>query len=151
MAQVQSNSFLTLHYRLGGVDGADIVNTFGGPAATLSLGSGELAPALEQRLLGLEEGAQVRFDLPAGEVFGQPNADLLQWVGRKLLNEFGDPDEQYQVGDVLHFPTPDGTGRYAGTVRQVRDDAAGQSLLFDFNHPLAGQALQFEVQVIGVL
>jgi FKBP-type peptidyl-prolyl cis-trans isomerase SlpA len=52
------------------------------------------------------------------------------------------------VGDVVQFPTPDGLGQYAGAVQQVRGDGAVQ---FDFNHPLAGQAVVFEVQVIGVL
>ena len=160
-------SFLTLHYRLSGPSG-DIINTFGGKPATLSLGAGELSPAMEQRLLGLVEGAQASFDIPAGEAFGPRNPDMLQWVARKLLNELGDPDAHYQVGDVVQFPTPDGQGTYAGAVQQLResgsgeghgsasgsgvgDDALAQSVLFDFNHPLAGQPVSFEVHVIGVL
>ena len=55
MATVQPGSFLTLHYRLAGPSG-DIINTFDGKPATLSLGSGELSPAVEQRLIGLDEG-----------------------------------------------------------------------------------------------
>ena len=148
MPQVESGSFLTLHYRLSGLQGQDIVNTFGGQPATLSLGTGELSPALEARLLGLEEGSHTTFDLPAGEAFGDHQPDMLQWVARKLLNQLGDPHERYAAGDVVQFPTPDGQGTYAGTVVEVRDDGA---VLFDFNHPLAGQAVQFEVQLIGVL
>ena len=73
---------------------------------------------------------------------------MQQWVARKLLNELGDPDEKYNVGDVVQFPTPDGLGSYAGAVQQVREDGA---VLFDFNHPLAGQPVTFEVHVIGIL
>jgi FKBP-type peptidyl-prolyl cis-trans isomerase SlpA len=62
--RIQPGSFLTLHYRLAGPDGADVINTFGGKPATLSLGTGQLAPALEQRLIGLEEGARQAFDVP---------------------------------------------------------------------------------------
>jgi len=138
---------LTLHYRLAGADGADVVNTFNDKPATLSLGTGELAPAMEARLIGLHEGARASFDLAAGEAFGERNPELLQRVKRSLLNELGDPDEQYQVGDVVQFPTPDGQGAYAGVVREV----AGDSLLFDFNHPLAGRPVNFEVHLIGVL
>jgi FKBP-type peptidyl-prolyl cis-trans isomerase SlpA len=145
--QVQAGSFLTLHYRLSGPDGADLINTFDDKPATLSLGTGELAPAVEARLLGLVEGTHTSFDLAAGEAFGERNADLVQRVKRSLLNELGDPDEQYNVGDVVQFPTPDGQGAYAGVVREV----AGDSLLFDFNHPLAGRPVTFEVQLIGVL
>jgi FKBP-type peptidyl-prolyl cis-trans isomerase SlpA len=144
---VQAGSFLTLHYRLSGPDGAELINTFNDKPATLSLGTGELAPAMEARLLGLPEGTHQSFTLEAGEAFGERNPELLQRVKRSLLDELGDPDEQYHVGDVVQFPTPDGQGAYAGVVREVDGDA----LLFDFNHPLAGRPVTFEVQLIGVL
>ena len=147
MNLIQQGSFLTLHYRLAGPDGADIVNTFDDKPATLSLGAGQLAPAIEARLLGLAEGAHTRFELAAGEAFGERNPDMLQRVKRALLDELGDPDQSYSVGDVIEFPTPDGTGSYAGLVREIGEDW----LLFDFNHPLAGQPVSFEVQIIGVL
>ena len=147
MITVQEGSFLTLHYRLAGPDGADVVNTFGGQPATLSLGTGQLAPAIERRLLGLEEGAHQRFELPAGAAFGERNPEMLQRVKLALLHEMGDPDARYGLGDVVQFPTPDGQASYAGVVREVGPDW----LLFDFNHPLAGQPVTFEVRVIGVL
>ena len=78
---------------------------------------------------------------------GERNPELLQRVKRSLLAELGDPDEAYHVGDVVQFPTPDGQGQYAGVVRELGDDW----VLFDFNHPLAGQPVSFEVQLIGVL
>lgn len=144
---IQPGSFLTLHYRLAGPDGTSVVDTFGGQPATLSLGTGELAPAMEARLIGLPEGAQQSFELAADEAFGARNPDLLQRVKLSLLQELGDPDASYAVGDVVQFPTPDGKGAYAGVVREV----GGDWLLFDFNHPLAGQPVRFEVHVIGVL
>ncbi len=144
---VQPGSFLTLHYRLAGPSG-DVINTFGDKPATLSLGAGELSPAMEQRLIGLAEGTRTTFELPAGEAFGERNPEMQQWVARRLLAELGDPDEQYTLGDVVQFPTPDGTGSYAGVVLEVRDDGA---VRFDFNHPLAGQPVSYEVQLIGVL
>ena len=147
MNLVQPGSFLTLHYRLSGPDGADVVNTFDDKPATLSLGSGQLAPAMEQRLIGLAEGAHQRFALAPGEAFGDRNPEMLQRVARSLLQQLGAPDEDYAVGDVVQFPTPDGQGAFAGVVRELGDDW----LLFDFNHPLAGQAVSFEVQLIGVL
>jgi FKBP-type peptidyl-prolyl cis-trans isomerase SlpA len=151
-ALVQPGSFLTLHYRMAGPDGKDIISTFGGKPATLSLGAGELSPAIEQRLLGMQEGARTTFELPAGVAFGDRNPELIQWVARKLLNELGDPDEKYQVGDVVQFPTPDGQGQYAGAVQQVGGETGNSDAVqFDFNHPLAGQPVTFEAHVIGVL
>lgn len=147
MNKVQPASFLTLHYRLSGPDGAAVVDTFGAKPATLSLGSGQLAPAMESRLLGLAEGSRHSFALAPGEAFGERNPDMLQRVPLALLRELGEPDAQYEVGDAVRFPTPDGQGSFAGVVREVGDGW----LLFDFNHPLAGQAVNFEVQLIGVL
>ncbi|HET9644425.1 MAG TPA: FKBP-type peptidyl-prolyl cis-trans isomerase [Burkholderiaceae bacterium] len=147
MNAVQPGSFLTLHYRLTGPRGDELINTFNDKPATLSLGTGELAPAVEARLIGLEEGAHVRFELEPGEAFGPRNPDLVQRVKLKLLHELGDPDAEYDIGDVVQFPTPDGSGTYAGVVRERGDGW----LLFDFNHPLAGEPVCFEVKLIGVL
>ena len=148
MTTVQPGSFLTLHYRLAGPAG-DVINTFNDKPATLTLGNSELSPALEQRLLGMEEGARASFELAAGEAFGPRNAEMQQWGARQMLNALGDPDEQYAIGDVATFPTPDGQGSYAGTVIEVR--AEDGAVRFDFNHPLAGQPVTFEVEVIGAL
>jgi len=147
LKRVEPGSFLTLHYRLRDGDGVAFVDTFATPPATLSLGTGELAPAMEARLLGLAEGSRASFELGAGEAFGERNPELLQRVNRALLAEHGDADAEYRVGDVVRFPTPDGQASFAGVVREVEDDA----LVFDFNHPLAGRPVTFEVQLIGIL
>ena len=86
-------------------------------------------------------------DLPAGSAFGPRNPEMLQRVKLSLLHEMGDPDAEYAPGDVVHFPPPDGQAGYAGVVRERGPDW----LLFDFNHPLAGQPVRFEVHVLGVL
>jgi FKBP-type peptidyl-prolyl cis-trans isomerase SlpA len=145
---VEAGSFLTLHYRLCGPDGDVIVNTFDHRPATLSLGGGELSPAMEQRLVGMREGERRVFDLPSGEAFGPRNPQLVQRVAAKLLRELGDADARWHVGDVVRFPAPDGgPAALSGVVKEVGDDA----LIFDFNHPLAGQAVSFEAWIIGVL
>jgi FKBP-type peptidyl-prolyl cis-trans isomerase SlpA len=146
---VTHGSFLTLHYRLAGPDGADLVNTFDEKPATLSVGSGEMSPALEARLIGLAEGTRTTLQLEPGEAFGPRNPEMIQRVALKLMRELGDPDETWSVGDVVQFPTPDGQGGFAGVLREL--DPAGEWALFDFNHPLAGQPVSFEVQIIGVL
>ena len=147
MNHVTPDSFLTLHYRLSGPGGDVFLDTFDAKPATLSLGQGVLAPAIEACMLGLREGERARFELLPGAAFGERNPQMVQRVARRLLDEMGDADQAYQVGDVVRFPTPDGAGAYAGVVQEV----AADTLLFDFNHPLAGRPVTFEVQVIGVL
>ena len=148
MTTVQPGSLLTWHYRLAG-PACDVINTFNDKPATLTLGNSELSPALEQRLLGMEEGARASFELAAGEAFGPRNAEMQQWVARHMLNALRDPDEQYAIGDVATFPTPDGQGSYAGTVIEVR--AEDGAVRFDFNHTLAGQPVTFAAVVIGAM
>lgn len=150
-AQVQPGAFLTLHYRLSGPAG-EAISTFEGKPATLTLGGGQLSPALEACLIGLEEGAQKSFELPAGAAFGERSATMQQWLDAKELRSMGEPDEDYAVGDVVQFPTPDGQGKFAGVVLALRENAGKlEAVQFDFNHPLAGQPVRFDVQVIGVL
>jgi FKBP-type peptidyl-prolyl cis-trans isomerase SlpA len=129
--RVEPGSFLTLHYRLRSSDGDAFVDTFATAPATLSLGTGELAPAMEARLIGLAAGSEESFALAPGEAFGHGE---------------GDGDGDYQVGDVVRFPGPEGQ-----TIAAVLRTIDGDSLVFDFNHPLAGRPLTFDVKLIAVL
>ena len=112
----------------------------------MQLGAGQLVPAIEERLLGLAEGAHQIFELVPGEAFGPRNPELLQRVSLATLRENSDAGEDYAVGDVVDFNAPGG-GRFAGVLLELGDDDA----LFDFNHPLAGQPVVFEVRIIGIL
>ena len=143
---VSADSYLTLHYRVASLDGTNIISTFEERPATLQLGTGQLAPSLEQCLIGLPEGAHQVFELPAGEAFGMRNPDLVQRISRNLLAEQSGEPEEYGVGDLVEFNASEG-GRFTGVLRELAPEYA----LFDFNHPLAGQAVKFEVKIIGVL
>ena len=143
---VTESSYLTLHYRLASLEGTDLITTFGGNPATLMLGQGQLAPALEACLLGLPEGTHKTFVLTPAQGFGERNPDMVQAVSRATLDENSAPDAGYKVGDLVDFAAPGG-GRFAGVLREIGEDSA----IFDFNHPLAGQTLKFEVNLISVL
>jgi FKBP-type peptidyl-prolyl cis-trans isomerase SlpA len=145
-AVVTESAYLTLHYRLATADGTDLITTFAGNPATLMLGQGQLAPFLEQALLGMPEGAHQTFNLAPAQAFGERNPELVRHVSRATLDENSVPGADYRVGDLVDFAAPAG-GRFAGVLRELGEDAA----LFDFNHPLAGQSLQFEVKLISVL
>lgn len=143
---VTESSYLTLHYRLTSMAGEDIISTFQDTPATLQLGHNQLAPSLEAILLGLPEGTHQTFDLAPEQAFGPRNPDLIQRVSRGTLEENSAPGESYTVGDLVDFSAPGG-GRFAGVLLEINDTDA----LFDFNHPLAGQPVKFEVKIIGVL
>ena len=143
---VTASSYLTLHYRLSAADGNDLLTTFHGNPATLMLGQGQLAPFLEQCLLGLPEGTHQSFELAPSQAFGERNPAMIRDVSRATLDENSAPDADYKVGDLVDFAAPGG-GRFAGVLRELRADSA----TFDFNHPLAGQAVKFELKLISVL
>jgi FKBP-type peptidyl-prolyl cis-trans isomerase SlpA len=142
---VTESAYLTLHYRLAAADGTDLVTTFADSPATLQMGTGQLAPPLEACLLGLPEGAHETFELPPEKAFGERNPDLIQKISRTMLDD-NSADQDYAIGDLIEFAAPSG-GRFAGVLRELSDDDA----VFDFNHPLAGQTLTFEVRIIGIL
>jgi FKBP-type peptidyl-prolyl cis-trans isomerase SlpA len=145
IATVQADSFLTLHYRVTLVnEGAflgDFLNTFDEKPATLLMGSGQLAPALEAALMGLSQGTHTTIELPAGLAFGERNPDMVQRVSLKLLKAEAELGTTFDVGDLVEFNAA--KGRMAGTIVRFDDEAA----LMDFNHPLAGQAVAFEVKL----
>jgi len=143
---VTETAYLTLHYRVAALNGDNIVSTFDEKPATLQFGQGQLAPFLEACLLGLPEGTHQTFELPPEKAFGPRNPDLIQRVSRTTLEENSSFDEQYRVGDLVDFAAPGG-GRFAGVLREMDEQGA----LFDFNHPLAGQSIKFEVKIIGIL
>lgn len=139
---VRADSLLTLHYRLALADDTELVSTFGSRPATLQLGSGELAPALERCLIDLPVGERTVFLLEPEQAFGPHNPRLMQRFPRAELPDAAELREMA----LIEFKAPDGAA-YTGLVRELTQTEA----LIDFNHPLAGKAIRFEVDVIGIL
>jgi FKBP-type peptidyl-prolyl cis-trans isomerase SlpA len=143
--KINTDSLVTLHYRMAVQETERAVvrvSTFDSRPATLQLGRGELAPALEVCLVGLAVGDHEVFELEAGEVFGEHKEELVERFARKDLPD----DVELAANTVVEF-LGEGGENIPGLVKEV--DA--ESALIDFNHPLAGRALSFEVQIIGIL
>jgi FKBP-type peptidyl-prolyl cis-trans isomerase SlpA len=140
---VRLDSLITLHYRIATADDTEIVSTFGSSPATLQLGSGELAPPLEACLEDLPVGERHVFLLEPSQAFGPHNPELLKRLSKREL-----PNGGADIGPLtlVEFAAPNGA-KFAGLVREIDEQAA----LVDFNHPLAGKSIRFEVEVIGVL
>ncbi|WP_370261925.1 peptidylprolyl isomerase [Limnobacter sp.] len=144
---VNEASYVTLHYRIRLADNQQvIVSTFEDKPATLQIGAGQLAEGLERCLFGMQAGQRDTFTVQASKAYGDVNPDLYRPVSKALLARYAEEGTTFEPGEFVHFPAPDG-GQFAGTVVEERED----SILFDFNHPLAGKTLSFEVQLIGVL
>jgi FKBP-type peptidyl-prolyl cis-trans isomerase SlpA len=141
--RVKPDSLVTLHYRVATADDTELVSTFGMTPTTLKLGSGELAPTLEACLDGLPVGERHVFLLEPDQAFGPHNPGLQKRMPKAELPDGG---AGLTLFDLVEFEAPNGM-KYAGIVRELDDETA----LMDFNHPLAGRAVRFEVEVIGIL
>lgn len=139
---VAPDSLVTLHYRIALPGGQPLISTFDGNPATLKLGAGELLPQIERLLDGLESGSEHSFELEPEQAFGARRDDLIERVKREHLPA----TEVVEAMSIMEFSAPDGS-RYSGLITEVEDD----SVLIDFNHPLAGKSIRVDVRIVGVL
>ena len=131
-----------LHYRLTFPDGFEVETSRPGDPVALEVGAGQVPPGLEDALLGLEPGEKRRFEFASsGNVMGDYDPERVQEID---LDEF--PEGVIpSPGVVIGFALPSGE-EVPGVVREV---GPGQALV-DFNHPLAGRAFVYEVEIVAV-
>ena len=141
-SQVQPDSYLTLRYRVSLPDGTEAVSTFGMNPATLALGSGQLAEPLEKCLIGMRAGQRAAYTLEPEAAFGLRNPELIQRIARSALPRPVDGE----TGSRIAFTDAAGA-QFAGTLLELDETHA----LFDFNHPLAGNTVVFEAEIIGIM
>lgn len=137
---LRPGSIATLHYRLE-CGGQEVVNTFDAGPETFTLGVGELEARLEALLLGLEAGEHRVYELGPGEAFGPHDPNLIH----TLEQEEFPADLVLAENHTVEFSLPNGQ-TLQGTVLERTD--AGVKV--DFNHPLAGLPVTFEVQVLAI-
>ncbi|HVB49103.1 MAG TPA: FKBP-type peptidyl-prolyl cis-trans isomerase [Burkholderiales bacterium] len=133
---------VTLHYRLSLEHGDELLSTFDAAPATLALGTGELAPGLERCVEQAEPGKRYVFLLEPGQAFGERREELLQALPRSAFPA----DMALAPGEAVEFSGPEGDA-HLGIVLEAGED----QVRVDFNHPLAGRRLRFELEVISVL
>ncbi|MCO7186971.1 MULTISPECIES: FKBP-type peptidyl-prolyl cis-trans isomerase [unclassified Pseudoalteromonas] len=135
-------SEVLFHFSIKLADGsaADSTKVHDKPAK-LFMGDGSLTENFEKCLLGLRSGDSKSFELEPQDAFGMPNPDNIYYVDR---SKFG-TETPAEVGSIIAFTQPDGT-ELPGLIREV----AGDSVTVDFNHPLAGQKVTFEVDILEV-
>ena len=140
MTALQPGDRVTLHYRIASY-GQEIANTFGDAPETFRLGDGDIEPRLEQALVGLAEGTRTTLELFPWQAFGERDETLVQTLPASDLPA----DFTAEVEQQIEFEMPNGE-TVTGTVLAV--DPAG--LTVDFNHPLAGLPIEFEVQILAI-
>lgn len=144
---VGAGSRVTLHFSLTLADGTLIDSNFDKAAATFVMGDGSLLPGFEAALLNHGAGEKIDVLLPVEQSFGATNPANVQVLPRRkfagLLANSTDPVVE---GTMLSFA--DGGGfEIPGVVKSIDED----TLVVDFNHPLAGREIRFNAQIISVI
>ncbi len=138
--RIAQGSQVSLHFSVSLENGLEIDNTRSRTEpVTLTIGDGNLLEGFEKALLGLRAGDRRTVHLPPEDAFGQWNADNIQTFDTV---KFGDRPE---LNQVVEFEDKAKT-TLAGVVKSVNDDITE----VDFNHPLAGRNVVFEVEIARV-
>lgn len=141
MTQIQENSQVTLHFALRLANGETVDSTFDGRPATLTIGDGNLPEGFEKHLLGLSQGDHRTVRVAPEDAFGQPNPQNRQQFKR---DQFGQ-GETLELGMVMSFADA-GKNELPGVIAEID----GDWVTVDFNHPLAGKELDFEVEILNI-
>ena len=138
---VDKDSEVTLNYEIRLPDDRVVDSTFDDEPFTVKLGSGAFEPRLEEALVGLPLGEHTRILLTPQFAFGMPDPSNVHTMPRGRFP--ADMDLEPQL--VIEFDLPNGDA-VPGTVTAVTEDA----VTVDFNHPLAGQNIQFIVPILAI-
>ncbi|MCL6269482.1 peptidylprolyl isomerase [Sansalvadorimonas sp. 2012CJ34-2] len=139
--KIEAGSQVSLHFALKLANGDAVDSNFDGKPATLTVGDGNLPPGFESCLLGLQVGEHKSFEVHPENAFGQHNPSNIQQVARDSFSL----DMTLEEGLLISFADPAG-GELPGMIQSFDD----LMVSVDFNHPLAGKTLIFEVKILSV-
>ncbi|OEC35598.1 FKBP-type peptidyl-prolyl cis-trans isomerase SlpA [Pseudomonas cuatrocienegasensis] len=131
---------VTLHFALKLENGDVVDSTFDKQPATFKVGDGNLLPGFEQAIFGLKAGDKRSLPIAPEQGFGQGNPQNVQIMPRSQFQ-----DMELSEGLLVIFNDAANT-ELPGVVKTFDDN----QVTIDFNHPLAGKQLQFDVEVIEV-
>ncbi|MHB1459180.1 MAG: FKBP-type peptidyl-prolyl cis-trans isomerase [Armatimonadota bacterium] len=141
MAKAGQGNKVKVHYKGTLTDGSVFDSSEGREPLEFTLGEGQVIPGFDAGVCGMEVGEKKTIEIPADQAYGPHFAEGIMVVDR---SEF--PEDMYpEVGDQLQMRQPDGSGMI------VRVTCADEkSVTLDANHPLAGQDLIFEVELVDI-
>lgn len=138
--RIGADSQVTLHFSLSLDNGELVDSTFDKQPATFKIGDGNLLPGFEQQLFGLKAGDRRSFQIVPEQGFGQHNPQNIQVMPRSQF-------EGMELSEGLLVIFNDAAKTELPGVVKSYDD---RQVTVDFNHPLAGKALTFDVEIFQV-
>ena len=112
-----------------------------GNPLSFTLGSGNILPAFEQAVQTMKIGERKTFSLAATDAYGEVMTEAIQSVPKASFS----PDVQFEIGEMVNGQTPDGN-----PVQAKISSIEEETVTLDFNHPLAGEDLNFDIELISI-
>ena len=138
--RIGQNTQVTLHFALRLENGDTVDSTFEKAPATFKVGDGNLLPGFEAAIFGFKAGDRKTVQILPENAFGQPNPQNVQIMPRSQFAGM-------ELSEGLLVIFNDAANTELPGVVKVFDD---EPVTIDFNHPLAGKTLSFEVQIFEV-
>lgn len=135
---VSEGTRVFLNFSLSLDDGHEIDSNFGNDTVSFAVGDGSLLPGFERRIFGMRPGERQLFTVQPEDAFGQPNENNVQRVDRQHFDE----DMDLEPGLLCSFADATG-GELPGMVVSFDE----REVTVDFNHPLAGRTILFDVHI----
>jgi len=135
---VSEGTRVFLNFSVSLEDGSEVDTNFGGDPVDFVVGDGSLLPGFEYLIFGMSAGQRQMFTVPPEDAFGQPNDNNLQYLPREHFDE----DAELEIGLVYSFADASG-GELPGMIISFDEE----DVTVDFNHPLAGRTILFDVLV----
>ena len=126
-----------LNFSVSLEDGSEVDSNFGGEPVAFVVGDGSLLPGFERLLFGMSAGQRQLFQVTPEDGFGQPNENNVQYLPRAQFE-----DDELEIGLMYSFADAGG-GELPGLIVGFDDE----EVTIDFNHPLAGRNILFDVLV----
>jgi FKBP-type peptidyl-prolyl cis-trans isomerase 2 len=138
---IQEGKFVSVHYTGKLSSGEVFDSSNGGNPFEFEVGGGNVIPEFEKQIVSMAQDQEKNFTIKAAEAYGEYNDEYLQKVPLEEIKSFLEPSE----GMVIEVMMPDGE-HHPARIKSVSDT----EVTLDFNHPLAGQDLHFDVKLVGV-
>ena len=142
MSQAKTGDTVKIHYTGTLDDGSEFDSSAGRDPLEFEVGSGQVIPGFDKAVEGMAVGDSKNVRIEADEAYGQRHEQLVQEVDRSLLPDDLDPRE----GMTLQSNSPDGQ-----TMQFMVTAVAEETITVDANHPLAGQALSFDIELVEIV
>jgi peptidylprolyl isomerase len=141
LEKVENGLFVSVDYK-GTLQSGQVFDTSEGhQPLEILMGAGQMIKGFEEQLMGMALNERKVFTVAPDDAYGQRNADLMHSVPRSEIP----PDMNMQVGMIVGLTTPEGR-QVPARIAQMDDT----QLTLDLNHPLAGESLTFEIEVVGI-